>query len=91
MEAIEAWASDWADKFDQGWSEESLKEWVGRKVRIFTPEGAETPRNLICTVVGYSIDTLWIEDRPVCRYSFITDEGVGIPLFAAIQVEEQSE
>ena len=91
MEAIETWVGEWADQFDQGWSEDALKEWVGKKIVARTPEGVEPPRGVTATIVGYSVDTVFANDLSVKRYSFITDQGVQVPLFTSMQVEEVSE
>ena len=87
MESIEQWAGDWSDQFDQDWNEESLKEWLGKKVKISTPDG----RGAVALVVGFSIDRLYIEDREVRRNSFLTDVGLQIPLFTKAQVELHEE
>lgn len=88
---VQEWCSDWADQFDQDWSTEALAEWLGKTIHAYTPPGVEPPRSVVATVVGYSIDTIFIEDRAVCRYSFITDGGLQIPLFDKMQVEESEE
>lgn len=95
MEDISSWAGEWSDKFDQNWTEESLKEWWGKTIKVTATvidgNGEEQRKQAICTVVGYTIDSIWIEDRRVNRFSFITDAGLQIPLFTKAQVEETSE
>jgi hypothetical protein len=91
VEAIETWCGDWADQFDQGWSNDSLKEWVGKKVTVRTPEGVEPARGATAVVVGYSCDTIFLNDQPVHRFSFITDLGVQISLYDKMTVEETEE
>lgn len=91
MSAIEHWAGEWSDKFDQGWNSKSLKEWVGRKIIARTPPGVEPSRKVECFVVGYSEDVIFLHGNPVYRYSFITDQGNQISLFTKMEVEEVEE
>jgi ribosome maturation factor RimP len=91
MEAIEVWAGDWADQFDQGWTDESLAEWVGKRVKVRTPDGVEPARGVEATIVGFSKDTIILNGNSVFRFSFITDQGAQVALFDQMQVEETEE
>lgn len=97
-EKIVQWASDWADAYEQDWTEEKLREWMGKVVLIQSPprteeEEDEQPEGHKATVhvVGFSVDTLVVptvegEDDEaipdVHRFSFLTSDGLQIPLFA---------
>lgn len=85
---VQKWASDWADKFDQDWTEENLSAWVGKTVSAITPDGAH---GFKAHIIGFGKLTLVVEDRQVHQFSFLTDEGLQVALFTKMQVEEVSE
>ena len=87
---VRGWASDWADTFDQTWTPELLRQWVGKTVKAEGVVGEER-KGFVKTIVGYSVDTLVIEDRAVIRASFITSEGTQVALFTDMRVEEHEE
>lgn len=89
-DVVREWAGDWSDTFDQDWDEAKLASWVGKKV-VARGGTDEDPRGFTGVIVGYSRDTLYVDDRQVFRNSFITSEGLQVALFAKMQVEEANE
>lgn len=90
LEVVAGWASDWADEFDQSWTPEILRQWVGKTVSAYK-ETEDGPKGFTKTVVGYSQDVLFVADRQVVRSSFITADGVQVALFTDMRVEEHEE
>lgn len=100
-EAVKAWASDWANEFDQGWDEERLRTYVGKTIVLEAPGKAEPDNKGVrgkftakVKVIGYSVDTLVIrteegaDPEETHRFSFLTSEGVQVALFTATTIQE---
>lgn len=89
---IRAWASDWADVYEQNHDVDNLREYVGQTVLLEAPPRDEDDEAHKATVhvIGFSVDTIVVPDDEdsggslpdVHRYSFLTSEGVQVPLFA---------
>lgn len=98
-EAIRDWASDWADKYDQSWTTESLSSYIGKVVDAKTdPDDTGAVNGFVARVVGYSADVLSYQPDPeseeravVYRYSFLSDEGLQLALLAGMVVSEGSD
>ena len=94
-EGIRSWAADWADKYDQDWSDEKLREHVGKQVDAVKPavDEEEGPKGFRATIAGFSVDTILFsadsetdELESVCRYSFITTEGLQVAILSGMSV-----
>lgn len=95
-EQVRQWAADWADAFDQSWSQEKLEALVGKRVKAEKPATEdEGPRGFKDgVVVGYSIDKLVFtpedgaETQTVFRYSLVLANGMQTWLLSEMVVEE---
>lgn len=90
-EVVREWASEWSDTFAQDWDEEKLSGWVGKHVRASAIVNEE-PKGFEGWIIGYTIDTLMIDDEDfhekVHRYSLVTADGLQCMIFAGMEVKE---
>jgi len=79
-----AWASEWADKYDQGWDEPSLEKLTGQTVSVTHPDKRH---GYEIKVVGYGAITIQVGESPVKQYCLVSDEGRMYPIMAGVEIE----
>lgn len=96
--AIQQWAQEWGDQYDQEIEVSSLAGLVGKNVQGEGRDANGQLRGFTKIVVGYGRDVLAFrsEDEAVTEFVYrptlITEDGLQVPIFAGMTlVEVESE
>lgn len=95
--AIQQWAADWADAYDQKMTEDDMNDLVGKTVDAEAEDSDGNPKGFKgLTVIGYSTDKVFFksdEDAPtesVHRRSVVTADGKQIAVLSGMTFTEAS-
>lgn len=92
--AVRAWAQEWADQYNQTWTDELMTPYVGKTVQGVGMDVDGNPRGFTGKVVGYSRDSIFFpldeHDSLTAAYrsSFLLATGVQVPIFADMTFTE---
>lgn len=96
-EAVRAWASEWADEFDQNWDQEGVHKYVGKTITAIREREGEEPRGFRSKkVVGFSHIVLCVnpedgseEEEQVHRWGFVLDDGTMVSILSEMKITEE--